>query len=49
MLNGKVTIILLKKDIVQMSEYFPKPKSLCNVNLMKKKYNLNQKWNNDKC
>ena len=33
MLNGKATIILLtvgliKKDIVQMSEYFPKPKSL---------------------
>ena len=28
MLNGKVTIILLKKDIAQMSEYFPKPKSL---------------------
>ena len=33
MLNEKATIILLtvgliKKDIVQMSEYFPKPKSL---------------------
>ena len=28
MLNGKVTIILLKKDVAQMSEYFPKPKSL---------------------
>ena len=31
MLNGKATIVhcwIDKKDIVQMSEYFPKPKSL---------------------
>ena len=33
MLNGKTTIVLLtvvliKKDIVQMSKYFPEPKSL---------------------
>ena len=38
MLNGKdkvvlLTVGLIKKDIVQMSEYFPEPKSLGKVNI----------------